>query len=178
MRSSLTALVALAALVSACSRDKGDATPSAPSASAPASAPTPAPAPSPTHHDPVEVPVVTISDRADTTVHVTWDTPKGTAVNDDAPFRLRWTTSEGLAEVPPEMRAKGRDVAAGFDVRVVATKGTPEASLVGEVDIVVCDAETHSVCLPVKRKVTMPFLVSHEKASVRSTVKVPLPSAK
>jgi hypothetical protein len=178
MRSSLTALVALAALVSACSRDKGDATPSAPSASAPSSAPTPAPAPSPTHHDPVEVPVMTISDRADTTVHVTWDTPKGTAVNDDAPFRLRWTTSEGLAEVPPEMRAKGRDVAAGFDVRVVATKGAPEASLVGEVDIVVCDAETHSVCLPVKRKVTMPFLVAHEKASVRSTVKVPLPSAK
>lgn len=177
MRSLLIAAVAFAALLSACSRDKAEPSTSAPPTAQAATARAPT-APIPTHHEPVEVPVVTISDRADTTVHVTWDTPKGTAVNDDAPFRLRWTTSEGLAEVPPEMRAKGRDVASGFDVRVVATKGTPEASLVGEVDIVVCDSETHSVCVPVKRKVTMPFLVAHEKASVRSTVKVPLPSAK
>jgi hypothetical protein len=177
MRSLFIAAVAFAALLSACSREKADPSTSAPATAQAATAQAPT-APVPTHHEPVEVPVVTISDRADTTVHVTWDTPKGTAVNDDAPFRLRWTTSEGLAEVPPEMRAKGRDVASGFDVRVVATKGTPEASLVGEVDIVVCDSETHAVCVPVKRKVTMPFLVAHEKASVRSTVKVPLPSAK
>lgn len=177
MRSLSIAAVAFAALLSACSRDKAGPSTSAPATAQAATARAPT-APIPVHHEPVEVPVVTISDRADTTVHVTWDTPKGTAVNDDAPFRLRWTTSEGLAEVPPEMRAKGRDVASGFDVRVVATKGTPEASLVGEVDIVVCDSETHSVCVPVKRKVTMPFLVAHEKASVRSTVKVPLPSAK
>lgn len=177
MRSLFITAVAFAALLSACSREKADPSTSAPATAQAATARAPT-APIPTHHEPVEVPVVTISDRADTTVHVTWDTPKGTAVNDDAPFRLRWTTSEGLAEVPPEMRAKGRDVASGFDVRVVATKGTPEASLVGEVDIVVCDSETHAVCVPVKRKVTMPFLVAHEKASVRSTVKVPLPSAK
>jgi len=126
----------------------------------------------------VVISAVTISDKAPTTVHVTWDTPKGTAVNDDAPFRVRWTTSEGLAEVPPELRAKGRDVSAGFDVPVVATKGTPEALLAGTVEIVVCDAESHSVCVPVKRRLEMPFLVGHEATARKEAAKVPLPSAK
>lgn len=147
-------------------------TPSAPSASAAASAA------GHEHHEKVVVPAVTISDKAPTTVHVTWDTPKGTAVNDDAPFRVRWTTSEGLAEVPPEFRGKGKDVSAGFDVPVVATKGTPEASLAGNVEIVVCDSETHSVCVPVKRRLEMPFLVGHEAKPRTETAKVPLPKAK
>lgn len=129
-------------------------------------------------HEKVEVPVVNISDKVETTVHVTWDTPAGTAVNDEAPFRVRWTTSEGLAEVPPEMRAKGKDVSEGFDVRVVATKGAPEAMLTGDVDLVVCDSESHSVCVPVKRKLTMPFLVGHGTTAKRESVKVPLPKAK
>lgn len=129
-------------------------------------------------HEKVVVPVVTISDKTETMVHVAWSTPPGTAVNDDAPFRVRWTTSEGLAEVPPEMRAKGKDVLGGFDVPVVATKGTPEAFLTGEVEIVVCDAESHSVCLPVKRRVEMSFLVGHEAKPKKETVTVPLPKAK
>ena len=129
-------------------------------------------------HEKVEVPVVNISDKVETTVHVTWDTPAGTAVNDEAPFRVRWTTSEGLAEVPPEMRAKGKDVSDGFDVRVVATKGAPEAMLIGDVDLVVCDSESHSVCVPVKRKLAMPFLVGHGTTAKRESVKVPLPKAK
>ena len=126
----------------------------------------------------VQVPAVAISDNAETTVHVTWDTPKGTSVNDEAPFHVHWTTSEGLAEVPPEVRAKGKDVSAGFDVRVVATKGSPEGLLAGDVDIVVCDAETHATCLPVKRKLEMPFLVGHDTTAKRETVKVTLPKAK
>lgn len=130
------------------------------------------------HHEKVVIPAVTISDKATTTVHVTWDTPKGTAVNDDAPFRVRWTTSEGLAEVPPEVRGKGKDVSAGFDVPVVATKGTPEAMLAGNVEIVVCDSETHSVCVPVKRRLEMPFLVGHEAKARTESAKVPLPKAK
>lgn len=164
-------------LATACS--KSEASPQKPApvviASATAAASN---APAPGKPEKVLVPAVAISDKAQTTVHVTWDTPPGTAVNEDAPFRVRWTTSEGLAEVPPELRAKGRDVSAGFDVPVVATKGTPEAQLVGDVEIVVCDSETHSVCVPVKRKVEMPFTVGHESAPKKESVRVPLPKAK
>lgn len=181
MTRSMPLLLACAAVASLVACGKSEAGP-APAPSAKAEAPLPSALPSAaasaSHAEKVVVPAVTISDKAETTVHVTWDTPPGTAVNDDAPFRVRWTTSEGLAEVPPEMRLKGKDVSAGFDVPVVATKGAPEAMLAGMVEIVVCDSETHAVCVPVKRRVEMPFLVGHEATKKRETAKVPLPKAR
>jgi len=49
-------------------------------------------------------------------VHVTWSAPTGTGVNADAPFHVRWRESDGLAEVPAAMDARGAEVEAGFDV--------------------------------------------------------------
>ncbi len=169
-----------ACLAQACSRSEGssaplpakDAKPNA-TASAPASATAP-----PQAVEKVVVPAVTISDRAETTVHVAWSVPAGTAVNDDAPFHVRWSTSEGLAEVPPEQRAKGRDVSTGFDVRVVAAHGAPEALLAGVVELVVCDAETHAVCVPVKRRLEMPFLVGKDPKPRAERTQVTLPKAR
>ena len=169
-------LAAVLALVVGCSRagaPKPDVHP--PDAGAPSPSPPP-----PAAAVSVVVPAVTISSRAATTIHVAWEAPLGTAVNDDAPFHVRWTTSEGLAEVPPELRGKGREVSRGFDVRVVAARGAPEAGLAGTVDLVVCDEATHAVCVPVKRRLEMPFLVSDvaDAGAARREVRVPLPRAR
>jgi hypothetical protein len=85
---------------------------------------------------------------------------KGTGVNDEAPFKLRWRSSDGLAEPPADVAAKGASVSNGFDVALVPNHGTTFARLLGDVDLVVCDAETHSVCVPVKRELEMTFNVT------------------
>ena len=165
----LAPLLALAAL--ACDRADEKRPPQAEKGPVPVASAAPRPP------EKVSVPAVSVSDQGATTVHVAWDVPAGTEVNDEAPFHLRWTTSEGLAEVPPEQRAKGRDVSTGFDVRVVPTKGAPEALLAGTVDLVVCDSVTHSVCVPVKRRVEMPFTIAKD-AKARAEVRVALPQAR
>ena len=173
-RGAWLAALALGALLGGCSRTgaaRQDAAPADPPAAP--SSPPPAAAVS------VVVPAVEISSRVATTIHVTWDAPPGTAVNAEAPFHVRWTTSEGLAEVPPELRGKGREVSRGFDVRVVAARGAPEAALAGTVDLVVCDEATHAVCVPVKRRLEMPFLVTAAAdAAARREVRVALPRAR
>jgi DsbC/DsbD-like thiol-disulfide interchange protein len=109
-------------------------------------------------------------------VHVAWKMPEGTGVNDEAPFRLRWKTSEGLSEPPDDVTSSGASVAAGFDVALKPTKGAASAKLVGLVELVVCDVKTHAVCLPVKRKVEMNFLVGKSTAA-RVAVALDLPAA-
>ena len=126
--------------------------------------------------DKVLVPEVTIAKAGATKVHVGWLLPKGTGVNDGAPFRVRWKTSDGLAHAPEEMRAKGADVQQGFDVEVTPTTGTTRARLVGDADLVICDVATHRVCVPVKREIEMSFAVTG--ASRAAAVSVPLPEAK
>jgi hypothetical protein len=109
-------------------------------------------------------------------VHVAWKMPEGTGVNDEAPFRLRWKTSEGLSEPPDDVTSSGASVAAGFDVALKPTKTAATAKLKGLVELVVCDVKTHAVCLPVKRKIEMNFLVGKSTAS-RVAVAVDLPAA-
>jgi hypothetical protein len=109
-------------------------------------------------------------------VHVGWVVPVGTGVNDDAPFRLRWKTSDGLSEPPQDVTSKGASVSTGFDVDVKPNKGTNYAKLVGDVDLVVCDVATHSVCVPVKRELEMTFAVAGN--TVATPVKVNLPAAR
>lgn len=111
------------------------------------------------------------------TVHISWKTPEGTGVNDDAPFRLKWTTSEGLSEPPEDVTSKGATVESGFDVALRPTKGATIAQLGGTIDLVVCDTKTHAVCVPVKRHVEMNFLVGKGK-DARIAVTVPLPAAR
>jgi hypothetical protein len=111
------------------------------------------------------------------TVSVSWDVPKGTTVNDEAPFSLRWKTSEGLIEVPEPQREKGSAVRDGFSVKVKPAPGLPEAKLIGDVSLVVCDSETHAVCVTIKRRLEMSFVVT-EGAPSTASVRVSLPSAK
>ena len=125
----------------------------------------------------VTLPDVFIADNAKTTIHVAWKIPPGTGINDDAPFKVRWTTSEGLSEVPPDEKSKGADVKLGFDVVVAPLAGEPAAHLAGTVDVVVCDVETHKVCVPVKRKIEVTFAVQ-KGGKKRTSVEVELPAAR
>ncbi len=125
----------------------------------------------------VEVPEVRVRTDADTTVRVTWMTPSGTTVNDEAPFRVRWNRSDGLAEAPSDVKSTGSAVKDGFKVKVRPMPGAPNATLGGEINIVVCDDVTHSVCVPVRRSVELGFIAAKD-ASEETTVAIPLPAAK
>jgi hypothetical protein len=125
----------------------------------------------------VEVPEVRVRPDGDTTVRVTWVTPKGTTVNDEAPFRVRWNRSDGLADAPSDVKSTGSTVKEGFKVKVRPMPGAPNATLDGEINIVVCDDVTHSVCVPVRRSVELGF-VAVKDAAEEATVAIPLPAAK
>jgi hypothetical protein len=124
----------------------------------------------------VVIPNVVVAGKGTTKVHVAWKLPAGTGVNDGAPFRVRWTSSEGLEHAPEDMHAKGADVEQGFDVQVTPTAGAPSALLAGDVDVVVCDVATHRVCVPVTRRIEMTFLA--EGSANAANVTVPLPEAR
>jgi hypothetical protein len=167
-------------LISGCDRSSSSSTSNATSSSTPTPAPTRDPIPSAAPVASVEtvtLPDTFIADDAPTIVHVGWKIPPGTGINDDAPFKVHWTTSEGLSEVPPEAKTKGADVRQGFDVEVAPMKGEPAAHLAGNVDVVVCDVETHKVCVPVKRKIEVTFAVQ-KGAKRKTSVDVPLPAAR
>ena len=125
----------------------------------------------------VEVPEVRVRPDAETSVHVTWVTPSGTMVNDEAPFRIQWNRSDGLAEAPSDVKSTGIAVKDGFRVKVRPMTGAPNPTLAGEINIVVCDSVTHSICVPVRRSVELGF-VAVKDAAAEATVSIPLPAAK
>ncbi len=108
-------------------------------------------------------------------VHVRWDIPKGTGVNDEAPFRVVWATARGLARVPAPTREKGTLAKEGFEIEVEPVAGAKTAELTGVLDMVVCDVVTHAVCLPVRRTLAASFAV--EPGAVPTAVTIPLPAA-
>lgn len=171
------ALVALCCALAACDRKRApsdDARSPSSSAAAPSA---PAADASALAVETVEVPEVRVRADGDTTVRVTWGTPNGTAVNDEAPFRVRWNRSDGLAEAPSDVKSTGSAVKDGFRVKVRPMPGAPNATLGGEINIVVCDALSHSVCVPVRRSVELGFLAVKDAAE-ETTVTIPLPAAK
>lgn len=125
----------------------------------------------------VEFPEVPIRAGATTTVRVAWRTPDGTGVNEEAPFRVRWNRSDALAEAPSDVKATGTSARDGFRIAVKPLDGAPNATLGGVIDLVVCDVATHSVCVPVRRKVEIEFVVG-KAAPAETTVTVDLPRAK
>lgn len=125
----------------------------------------------------VEIPEVRIRPDAPTVVRVAWSAPQGTAVNDDAPFRVRWNRSDGLAEAPSDVKSTGSAVKDGFSVKVQPMAGAPNATLAGEIDLVICDVATHSVCVPVKRNVELGFMAVKD-AAPEARIAIPLPQAK
>jgi hypothetical protein len=124
-----------------------------------------------------DFPEVPIRAGATTTVKVAWKSPPGTGVNEEAPFRVRWNRSDALAEAPSDVKATGSAARDGFRIAVKPLDGAPNATLGGVIDLVVCDMATHSVCVPVRRKVDIEFVVG-KSAAAETTVTVDLPQAK
>lgn len=110
-------------------------------------------------------------------LHVAWSVPQGTVINDEAPFKLLWTSSDGLVSPPTDIKGHGKDVLSGFEIPIDVMPGSAGAKLSGDLDIVVCDDVTHSVCVPIKRRVELTFAVG-AKGSPKGSVALPLPSAK
>lgn len=125
----------------------------------------------------VEFPEVPIKAGATTTVHVKWKAPDGTGVNEDAPFKVRWNKSDALADAPSDVKATGTSAKDGFDIKVKPLEGAPNATLGGIIDLVVCDVETHLVCVPVKRKIDIEFVVGKSHGT-DTTVNIELPQAR
>ncbi len=125
----------------------------------------------------VEFPEVQIRPGAATKVRVAWRSPPGTGVNEEAPFKVRWSHSDALAEAPADVKATGTSAREGFDILVKPLGGTPNATLSGVIDLVVCDVATHAVCLPVRRKLEIEFVVN-KSAPGETTVTVDLPQAR
>jgi hypothetical protein len=125
----------------------------------------------------VELPELAIRAGATSRVKVVWSSPPGTAVNEDAPFRVRWNRSDGIVDAPADVKGTGSRAADGFTLDVTPTPGAPNAVLTGEIDLVVCDVQTHAVCLPVKRSLELGFVVVKDGPS-EAKVTIPLPQAK
>ncbi len=109
-------------------------------------------------------------------LHVAWSIPDGTAINDDAPFNVRWASSDGLVTPPADIRGTGKEVRGGFDVPIEVMSGADGAKLAGDIDLVVCDTATHAVCVPLKRRLELTFAAG--KGSAQGRVTLPLPKAK
>ena len=120
----------------------------------------------------------TIAKSGASKVHVAWQMPTGTGVNEDAPFRVRWIESSGVAQAPAEIRAKGGEVQKGFDFSLVPAAGAQRVHLVGDVDLVICDVATHRVCIPVRREVELSFRTEATAASPQVTFALPDANAK
>jgi hypothetical protein len=125
----------------------------------------------------VEFPEVHIRPGVETKVRVAWKSPPGTGVNEEAPFKVRWSHSDALADAPADVKATGTSARDGFDIQVKPLAGTPNATLTGVIDLVVCDVATHAVCVPVRRKIEIEFVVN-KSAPPEITVTVDLPQAK
>ena len=125
----------------------------------------------------VEFPEVPIKAGTTTTVHVKWKAPEGTGVNEDAPFRVRWHKSDALESAPADVKGTGSAAKDGFDIAVKPLGNAPNATLGGGIDLVVCDVETHNVCVPVHRSIDIDFVVGNASAT-ETTVTVPLPQAR
>ncbi len=125
----------------------------------------------------VAFPEVPIRAGVTTIVRVAWETPEGTGVNEEAPFRVRWNRSDALAEAPTDVKTTGTAARSGFDIAVRPLAGAPNATLAGVIDLVVCDVKTHSVCVPVRRTLDIEFVVA-QGAPAETTVTIPLPQAR
>lgn len=110
------------------------------------------------------------------TLHIAWDIPKGTGVNDEAPVKVHFLESDCLIEAPSDLDGHGKDFSRGFDVPLQVSGNTSAAKLAGDVELVVCDVETHSVCVPLKRRLEVTFGV--QKGAAPGTVRLPLPEAR
>lgn len=155
------------ALLAGCSEKAKPTETTAPPIASSAAARKPAPK---VHLEEISVP------STPSTIEVKWKIPAGTAVNHDAPFRIRWKSSESLENAPDDVSATGEGHTEGFRITLRPAQGVQDARLLGDIELVVCDAETHSICIPVKREIDLTFMVGG--ATPPKPIELPLPSAK
>ena len=108
-------------------------------------------------------------------LRIEWQLAPGTGINDEAPYRLRWMTADGLAGLPADSHGHGRDIVHGIEVALPPSSSTAQAIARGELELVICDTVSHRVCVPVRRKVEL-GLVPTERAA-DEVVHLPLPAA-
>ena len=107
-------------------------------------------------------------------VHVDWQVPSGTGINQDAPFRAHFLEAVG-ATLPADVHGTGKDVQKGFDIGVTPAAGSTIAHVRADVDVVVCDIQTHRVCVPVRREISFDV---HFGGVNAPALQIPLPIAK
>jgi thiol-disulfide isomerase/thioredoxin/energy-converting hydrogenase Eha subunit A len=120
---------------------------------------------------------VPLASHGATIVHFGWKTVPGTGINEEAPFHVEWTSSDGLASVPTPIKSTGATVQHGFDLAVTPIQGAEGGRLAGRLDVVLCDVTTHLVCVPVRRTIELTFRVATTPGE-SPTVLIPLPEAK
>ena len=123
----------------------------------------------------IDLPEIHVASKGASVVHLTWDAPAGTGVNEDAPLKVRWRSSEGLARVPDDVKTVGGAVKSGLDVAIEPLQA-PAATLIGDLDMVVCDIATHRVCVPLRREITLGLELDNGGPH-SATAKIPLPPA-
>lgn len=109
-------------------------------------------------------------------IHVSFQVPAGTGINEDAPFRAHFLSRSDNAALPADVRATGKDVKNGFDVTLAPTSSDAVVHFVADVDIVVCDIDTHRVCVPVRREIS--FDAQLHVANAPRALVLPLPAAR
>ncbi len=117
-----------------------------------------------------------IAPGAASQVRVKWQIPSGTGVNEEAPLRVTWVEAPGLARVPDATRLEGAAAREGFTIMLEPARGISSASLLGVLEMVLCDEETHAACLPVRR--TLKASVVVEPGASAPEVSIALPSAR
>lgn len=106
-------------------------------------------------------------------VFVGFSAPAGTKVNAEGPARVTWIDAAGLARTPATIRTQGAEVQKGFDLML---EPAPEASgghLRGVLELVICDAESARVCLPVRRTLEARIVVREGGVPRAEPVRLP-----
>ncbi|MEO7112185.1 MAG: hypothetical protein ABI183_17200, partial [Polyangiaceae bacterium] len=108
-------------------------------------------------------------------LHVSWKVPAGTGINDDAPFRAHFLSRSDVAALPADVHGTGKDVKNGFDMIIAPSASAAASHIVADVDVVVCDIDTHRVCVPVRREISFDV---HFGGTNGAALQIPLPVAR
>lgn len=113
-----------------------------------------------------------------TSLTIRFHMPEGTAINSEAPLRLRWDEAHGLAKLPETQKLTSAQAQQGITVSLEPAAGSTSGALSGTLELVLCDEATHRACVPVKRAVSATFSVVDAQPSVAPSVTIELPEAK
>jgi thiol-disulfide isomerase/thioredoxin len=100
--------------------------------------------------------------------------PEGYKINDLAPFSMEWTATDGIAFDPDE--ANQTIVKPEFPLTFAADFAEGQSELTGDLTIYYCEAESQSLCLIERVRITAPLTIEpggSETAVVRYVIELP-----